>query len=609
MLVAVGLELGQKLGVVRRLAQVPHDEDARQTGEEVVVAEAAGVVVEDEEEHQRHDVHHVLHHLHLLRLIARHRVLLLTHGDPRVDDVRQAEEQAEDGEVVADEPEVGVPAEQFVVAREVVGPEETLAAQLDAVGHEVEERNPDGHLDEHRQTAAHGRNAVLRIELHHLLLLLHGVLLAGIFLGELVNLGLEHTHLGRREITLLRGGIDQNLDDDGQEEQHHTHRQTPRGEPVEKRHDDPAVDPLEERPAQIDQVLELGRLPGEGQLVVGLEDVEVVGTHVHLQARLPRPAAVEGHRKSGVVLLEVARALLLGRGVQRGLGEAVGRQQHAGEELILESHPCQRLVGRLGLLLRLVEVVGVAVRLAERERGVALLEVEALLLLRGHAVPLDEELVGTRLQQRREAAGRERDVDHVALGQELVVNVEMTLLGAQTHRGGAARVAQDAEGVLLRVDVLALARKEEGELAAVGTQDGNGAALTVLVAQEAGTLDGAALRVEHQLHKAVGEHEATALSGALVEEERIGIRGSLCGKLCGTGLFGLGLSAAHLLLDLSDGVLLAGQLGGLLGRGLAVPGEADEHHGDENESGNGVFIHNIRCFQKMLHNSADKGTK
>ena len=334
---------------------------------------------------------------------------------------------------------------------------------------------------------------------------------------------------------------------------------------------------------------------------MGLEDVEVVGTHVHLQARLPRPAAVEGHRERGVVLLEVARALLLGRGVQRGLTEAVGREEHAGEELVLESHPRQRLVGRLGLLLRFVEVVGVAVGLAEGERGVALLEVETLLLLRGHAVPLDEELVGARLQQRREAAGRERDVDHIALGQEFVVNVEMALLGAKTHRGGAARVAQDAEGVLLRVNVLALARKQEGELAAVGTQDGDGAALTAL--------DGAALRVEHQFHEAVGEHEATALGGALVEEERIGIRGSLCGKLCGTGLFGLGLSAAHLLLDLSDGVLLAGQLGGLLGRGLAVPGEADEHQGDENESGNGVFIHNIRCFLKMLHNSADKGTK
>ena len=97
-----------------------------------------------------------MHHLHLFGLLSHHLVLLLTHGHNGVEDVGTAEKNAGQGNMVADGPEALAPFHDGIVGAEVVHPQETLAAQLDGVRHIVEHRNPDGHLNEHGQTAGEG---------------------------------------------------------------------------------------------------------------------------------------------------------------------------------------------------------------------------------------------------------------------------------------------------------------------------------------------------------------------------------------------------------------------------------------------------------------------
>ena len=65
--------------------------------------------VEHKEEHQRHDEHHPLHHLHLISLLAYHLVALLAHGHPRVEEVGYTEEDTGKAQVIAYQPDVGVP--------------------------------------------------------------------------------------------------------------------------------------------------------------------------------------------------------------------------------------------------------------------------------------------------------------------------------------------------------------------------------------------------------------------------------------------------------------------------------------------------------------------
>lgn len=142
----VSFELGQKLLVIGGFAQEPHDKDASQTGKEIVIVQSGRVVVEHEEEGYRHDVHHVLHELHLLCLFTGHAVLLLAHANPRVDDIGQAEQQAENAEMVSDEPDGLVPSYHVIVCRKVGSPKETFPTQFDGIRNEVEQGNPDRHL-------------------------------------------------------------------------------------------------------------------------------------------------------------------------------------------------------------------------------------------------------------------------------------------------------------------------------------------------------------------------------------------------------------------------------------------------------------------------------
>ena len=129
--------------------------------------------------------------------------------------------------MVAKQGKVEVPVQQVVVCRQVVGPEELLSAQFDGVRHEEEEGHPHRHLYQGGQASAHGAHAILAVELHGLLLLLQGILGIGILVVDLVDVGLECTHLGSREVLLVGEGEYDGLHDEREQKEHDTHVHTP----------------------------------------------------------------------------------------------------------------------------------------------------------------------------------------------------------------------------------------------------------------------------------------------------------------------------------------------------------------------------------------------
>ena len=321
--------------------------------------------------------------------------------------------------MVTDEPEVLAPADDVVVCAQVVSPEEGLSAQFDGVGQEVEEGNPDGGLKEHGQTAAHGTYAILAVDLHHFLLLLHGVLLLGIFLAEGVNLGFQHTHLGAAHVALLGGGINQYLHDEGEQQQHNAHGQTPSVQPVEEIEDEEAVDPLEQGPAKVDDVFQL-QVGLQGSLLVGvLEDVEVVGTHVHLHQCGLGTVDVECGLHGSLKVLQHAFiahrsfGLLVSDALQGGVSEVLMADEDAAEELVLESHPVQGRFHLLALVSGFAQVVHAFALFLIGEAAVVVLKVEALLQHLGVLLPLQVDGLGVGLKVFTHLAGLYTDVQHI----------------------------------------------------------------------------------------------------------------------------------------------------------------------------------------------------
>ena len=104
----------KKLFVVGSLAEQPHDGCTKEQRYKVVEVKTCRIVVEHEEEHQWHEIHHPLHHLHLLCLLTYHLVALLTHGHPRVQQVGYTEQDTGQTQVVANQPDVGVPFDDWV---------------------------------------------------------------------------------------------------------------------------------------------------------------------------------------------------------------------------------------------------------------------------------------------------------------------------------------------------------------------------------------------------------------------------------------------------------------------------------------------------------------
>lgn len=62
-------------------------------------------------------------------------------------------------------------------------------------GEEGEHSEKERHLEHHREAACHRVGTRLVVECHRLLLAYHGILVAGIFLVDFLDIGGEDTHL------------------------------------------------------------------------------------------------------------------------------------------------------------------------------------------------------------------------------------------------------------------------------------------------------------------------------------------------------------------------------------------------------------------------------
>ena len=187
--------------------------------------------------------------------------------------------------MVADERQFGGPVDQVVIGREVVGPEETLLAQLDGVGHKVKHCHPNGHLNEHRQATAHRVDAILAVHRHHFLLLLHGVFLLGILPVDFLDLRPEHTHLGTAHETLAAWHVDDSMEQNGDQQQHNTHWQAQLGEEIEDVDRKVAVDPFEDRPAEVDKLFQFQVAVVQTVFVHALQQAVLVRPEVELEVR------------------------------------------------------------------------------------------------------------------------------------------------------------------------------------------------------------------------------------------------------------------------------------------------------------------------------------
>ena len=412
----VGFKFGQEFGVVGSATQPPHGQGAEEERDEVVVVEAGRVLVEHEEEEERHEHHHPLHHLHLLRLLARHRFALLAHGHVTVKQVGAAEEQAEEAEVVADAPDVEVPGKETVVGGEVVGPEEALLAKLDGVRHKVKHGNPDGHLDEHGQAAAHGAHAILRVERHGFLLALQGILLLGIFGRNEVDFGLEYTHFGTAHVTLAGGHIDNDAEQDGDEQKHDAHGQTHAGEEVEDVEREITVYPAHNGPAQVNEFLKVVLGFAQAVVVHALQQAVVVGAEEELELRGCGTCGVEGGLHLSVVVLQIAAVLFFLLAFEVNLVERLLGHEHGTEVLVFESNPVH--LARDALLLGSVfrEFLGIVAVHFVSECGVHVFKIEPFFVLCHAVVPGHGQVLGARGQHSLHALGLHAEVHQIVVG-------------------------------------------------------------------------------------------------------------------------------------------------------------------------------------------------
>ena len=258
--------------------------------------------------------------------------------------------------MIAEDRDVGVPGEEGIVGRKVVGPKEGLVTQLDGRREEVEECDEHRPLDEHRQTAARGANTHLAVERHHLLLLLHGIGLVGVLLVEGLHFGhlVGDTHTSRRFVRLVGHRQGDELDEEGHQEDDDAVGRDELVHEVEQWDDDPRVDVVDdETPAEVERILEV-------EVLVLLADE--AGSQVVHVVELPvvLRADVEAHRDGlrgslgvefelkvlgSIALDDVGVFLLLdGFAGETACSKEVVGDEHGGEELVLERYPAHTAI-------------------------------------------------------------------------------------------------------------------------------------------------------------------------------------------------------------------------------------------------------------------------
>ena len=342
-----------------------------EVGEEVVVAEAGGEVVTDEEHHDRHHVQ--AHEAHHLRVGIVTRALVL-HRHTRVEEHRQGHQEGEQGDVVHPE-DARAPMDDVVIGGEVLGPQERLLAQLDGGREETEHRPQDRELEEHRKTAAHHVDTRLLVQVHGRLLFLHGVFLLGILGVDLVQFRPEDLHFRGGRKALVGERQDDQLDEDGHQEDDETEALDELAQPVEQRDDHPLGDQADDPAAQRNHLL-VG-------VVIGLEPLVVVRTEIELEGDVDARSArldVRPHlRGAGHQIL--ARVVLAHEvDAELAVGEVLRRPHDGGEELLLEGEPFDLVVEALGALAAVADVLGLLViREVVVQAGVLALVLVALL--------------------------------------------------------------------------------------------------------------------------------------------------------------------------------------------------------------------------------------
>jgi hypothetical protein len=253
-----------------------------------------------------------------------------------------------------------------VGGREVVHPEERLSAKLDSVWEEGEHSDKYGPLEEHRYATREWASAGFRVEFHSLLLALHSVFLAGVFIVEFFNFGSEHTHLSLRFVAFESEGESYDLDEDSKEQDNDAVVADETAEEVKDWDNDESVNPTEDAPSErnefskvevfVDTVsgkfLKLFVEAREKGIVVGAEEESERGRIVYLR-RVVESSVHAQVFESSFAFNNFA--------VEVGSVEFVVSDDNRREELVFESDPADAAGELFVVVACRAKIVGVLV--------------------------------------------------------------------------------------------------------------------------------------------------------------------------------------------------------------------------------------------------------
>ena len=274
--------------------------------------------------------------------------------------------------------------------------------------------------------------------------------------------------------------------------------------------------------------------------------------------------------------------------------EVVLCNHHGREELIFKGHPVNTVLDVLVNFLRcLAQLVGTTFHIMVGEGSVAVLEVEAFLLLTALVFPVHVHGAGTWREESLHTFDSHLHVEHVVFAE------------AVCQRDGFARCSGSREGdsrvcyigrnkvKVGRGDVDLLGSHGVGEALILALEECDVVCLSdvVLVVVDDRLGDRGTFGRQRDSDFAVFQHDVLGLSGQSTVEEcrRVGCNFLLGGLLTVEGCR-LGILFSLLSLSLGDGVLHK-LCTLLLFRWLRVPAVADEHKRDEHEADNVVLIH------------------
>ena len=273
------------------------------------------------------------------------------------------------------------------------------------------------------------------------MLALHGVFLFGVFLADFVDFRFQHAHLGAAHITLARGGVHDDAQEERDEQEHDAHRQVHAGEEVEDVEREVAVDPFEERPAEVHEVLQLILFCRDAEVVHRLQEAVVVRAEIILEVCGLRARGVDGRFHLGGVGFQVTRLLVELLALDRHVLHRRGCDEHGTEILVFEGNPvdARRHAFLLGLLLG--ELFHVVVGSFVGERGIHVFKIETLFVARHAVVPGHVEGRAARLAQVAHARRLQGAVEQVVVGEEPVNEADALLARLRGKREGDGGVS------------------------------------------------------------------------------------------------------------------------------------------------------------------------